>query len=98
MVSTGDYYATVTATEILNLDTMTWRNGTDFGAEARTFNGASIPYRNSFLAIGGYTYEIGYRNETWYFNPDTYTWEVMSVMEQERYQLTAIPIPEYVCN
>ena len=98
VVTTGYHNFINTQTEILNLDTMTWRAGPPFPTEERTYEGFSLPYANSFVAIGGYTYFHGERNEIWYFNPDSYEWDVISTMAQQRRYLTAIAMPDNVCG
>ena len=88
---------TLEKTEILNLDTMTWRAGPPLPTDDHTFDGSSLPYGNSFLAIGGYSLDYDQSNEIWYFNPDSYTWELMATMAEEREHPTAILLPDNAC-
>ena len=97
VVTSGYYSSTGPATEILNLDTMTWRDGPQF-PEYQTYWATSLPYGNSFLAIGGVSIGYGRRNEIWHFNPDSYTWDIVSAMTQERELLAAIALPDIVCD
>ena len=97
VVATGAVLETAMETEILNLDTMTWRAGPQFPTVDRAYQGSSLPYGNSFLAIGGAVNGHGYRDEIWYFDPDRYEWEVISTLAEERYLFVAIALPENVC-
>lgn len=85
-------------TEILNLDTMIWRPGPPFPTECPTYAGSSLPYGNSFLAIGGYSNE-GYteRNDIWHLNPENWNWELIGTMKKERRYLTALLLGENIC-
>ena len=94
MVTSGYEKSTGNETEILNLDTMTWRAGPQFPALGATERGTSLPYKNSFLVIGGHTDTFQYSYEIWYFNPDRYSWEVISYMYFGREYATAIALPE----
>ena len=95
VVTTGYYSTTGTETEIFNLGSMTWRSGPDFPVS--TFDGFSLPYNNTFLAIGGLPNEDYFSNQIWHFNPDSYEWEMISTMVQGRSQLAAIALPESTC-
>ena len=96
VLSSGSSSETGTTTEVLNLDTMTWSFGPDFPTETGTWIGASLPFENSFLAIGGYN--LGHRDEFWYFNPDIRNWEVIGRMHQGRELFAAIALPNNVCD
>ena len=98
ILTSGSEAATFATTEILSLDTMTWTSGPQFPTGETTYKGTSLSYGNSFLAIGGYTYETKYRDDIWYFNHESYKWELMSKLETGREQLTAIGLPENICN
>ena len=98
VMTTGYELSTGTSTEILNLDTMLWRAGPEFPTTNRTFYGTSLPYGHSFLAIGGYTIDAGIRDEIWFFNPDSYEWELIATMEQDRELFAAIALPDNICQ
>ena len=76
---------------------MLWRAGPQFPTSDRTYYGASLPYENSFLAIGGRSIGTS-RDEIWFFNTDSYEWEVIATMEQGRGLLAAIALPENSCQ
>ena len=76
---------------------MSRRAGPPFPMSDRTHDGASLPYGNSFLAIGGYAAGT-HRDEIWFFNPDSYEWEVIAKMEQGSDRLAAIALPENTCQ
>ena len=98
VVASGYSAVTGNITEILNLDSLTWRLGPHFPSERKTIYGTSMQYGDSFLAIGGETQDYGFRNETWYFNPENYQWEVMAILEQERSLPAAIALSENTCD
>ena len=98
IVVTSGYYSTGgQTTEIFNLDSQTWRAGPQLPTAEETYSGTTLPYGNSFLVVGGYSIVSGCRSEIWLFNPDSYEWEVIATMTQERYSLTAIAMPENTC-
>lgn len=89
------------ATEILDVDTMTWRTGPDFptyDSQYRTYYGETLQYKNSFLAIGGKAQGYGEGTEIWYYNPESSTWDLKAKLVQRRHWLTAIALPENICG
>ena len=85
------------ATEIFNLDDMTWRDGPDFPSNGNSYFGASVPYGDSFLAVGGRDSED--RNEIVYFDPVEDKWVEMDVsLKFGRGFSSAVLIPDEECS
>ncbi len=92
IVVTGGY-ENPRLTEILNLDTLEWREGPAFPAFIS--NGASVPYGKTFLAVGGLIQGGGGNSNNIYsFDPDAEEWvEISRVMTLEREWFAPVVVP-----
>ena len=106
VVTTGyEIYETKNTTEILNLDTLTWRSGPEFPVDGNAFYGASAPYKDSFLAMSGYrrpdTPGGAWTkvDEVWYFDPSSDEWVLKEGrLETPREHFIALTIPDDACT
>ena len=100
VLSTGFDFGVDTSTEILDLEDLVWRPGPEFPTTARVYGGASLQYKNSFLAIGGQS--IGSDDDVrviWYYDPDTDDWVNMDVvLSEERFNSGAVLMPDGDCS
>ena len=92
VVVTGGY-RDPTTTYIYNVDSGEWRQGPDFPIDL--YHGASAPYGNTFLAVGGYSSSTYERSPLIYlFEPDEEAWLLQPhVLTTPRYGLAAILVP-----
>ena len=82
--------------EIYNFESGEWRYGAQI-TESRIRTGVSLPYANSFLAIGGIEHrEEVLTNRVWFFNPVSYEFEALTPMKTPRCSFTAALIPRYM--
>ena len=85
-------------TEILDLETLTWRPGPNFPTNSRANDGESLQYRDTFLAVGGYSWGKSEELAIWKYMPDEEEWTVVAMMENKRQKFAAIPLPFDTCN
>ena len=97
VVTTGDIFGTENVTEILSLTDLTWRRGPDFPTSSFTYLGRSLPYRNSFLAMGGYQLSLGFLDDIWWFDPTSEDWTRLASLETPRSEFTAMFISDEEC-
>ena len=92
----GSFYSDVT--EIFHLQTQTWSTGDNLPVEIR--DGASVPFEDSFLIVGGYSSNGGgYLDTIHYFNPLLQKWETRDeTMKDGRYLLAAFMVPNSYSN
>ncbi|XP_059080961.1 uncharacterized protein LOC131878846 [Tigriopus californicus] len=57
--------------EVFDLDSGTWSTGPELPTTINWYPG-SVPYRDSFLLIGGYNYE--YMNQLLWLDPSSFSW------------------------
>lgn len=59
-------------------------------------NGQSVPWKDSFLIVGGYSYDKGdYLDSILYYNPQTDAWDLMNQrMKKTRQRFTAFSVPK----
>ena len=84
-----------TSSEFLNLDTLIWepKQSLPFDIEL----GASVPFKDSFLIVGGDSGD--YLDTIYYYNPNTDQWELMEQMlKYEREYLAAFMVPDSYAN
>ena len=81
------------ATQILDIDTLTWRMGGDFPGGS-LYDGSSIPYGNTFLVVGGYISGPGYQKSIWEYEVDTGNWKKLDqvmMIARETFAATLVP-------
>ena len=89
----GGYNSETTA-EYLNLDTLLWEPRASLPQDVHY--GASVPYQDSFLIVGGNT---GSTLETiYYYNPTFDRWDLLYEMNLGRENLAAFLVPDSYAN
>ena len=79
--------------EIFDLATQTWRYGPDLPVSNQLYWGASVPYGDTFLIIGGYDYE--YSDSILSFDPTLDSWvELPQKLTQGRNKFAAFLAPD----
>ena len=97
LVVTGTPY--VSTTEILDLDTLQWTDGP--GLPFPWAYTASVPYKNTFLVIGGLGTHSGtvYSTDIYEFDPVNMNWITRSeTLTQGRHSHAAFLVPDDVVN
>ena len=85
------------STDILDMDTMTWRPGPRLPFEI--LSAASVPFKEGFLIVGGYGgLQDTYLNSIFYFDPSREEWDLMYNMTSARYLPAAFLIPDWFAN
>ena len=60
--------------------------------------GASVPYKNGLLVVGGYNRDIDfyfdYLDTILYYDPDSDRWSEMQNLKEKRELLTAFTVPD----
>ena len=79
-------------TEILDLESMQWTTP-DSNVHFRAL-GASVPYKDTFLAVGGVFSETFTQFSIYEFNPLTNEWVFKDNLSNERRYLTAFLVPD----
>ena len=97
LIVTGGYQSDfLSSTEELDLDTLQWNAGTDL-PEALDF-GASVQFKDSFLAISGYS-GFGFSNKIYEYNRDSGDWiKRNETLITGRDTFSAFLVPEEVTN
>ena len=89
-------------TEILNLESFSWRLGPLFPSENAIYLGQSVPYAESFLVVGGHRlFDDTESKQVWYFDARIDKWIDMGVtLDFEKVSYSAIWIPDdkVVCS
>ena len=83
VVSSGFDDTTGSKTEILDLETLTWREGPAFPTGTNIYDGAPLQYKNSFLVSGGLG-PAGNSDEIWFFDPNYDSWVLTGRMQMAR--------------
>ena len=79
VVAGGRYLAsTSNVTEILDLQTLEWSTGDDLPDDINS--GASVPFNDSFLIVGGLDADNPPVKSIYYFNPQDQKWESKNKM------------------
>ncbi len=92
IVSTGGDNDPV-GTHIFNLESRTWRQGTDFPAPF--FDGVSVPYGKTFLAVGGIDHDNNISDSIYYYDVGTESWGTTNrVLQEGRYFHSAAIVPQ----
>lgn len=86
--------------ELLDLSTMTWSIGPDNpNGIACTSWGESIPYKSSFLTVGGYDkLNSRYSDEIWYFDSVENVWTQKPSLSSQRELFSATLIQDDLCS
>ena len=86
-----------TTTEILDLESMTWTQGPSTPEKLGFSGAAAIPYRDSFVLVGGDTGP--FFRTIYYLNVDSMTWETLDEkLENPRQYFAGFQIPNDVCR
>ena len=92
----GDYNG-VTSVEFLNLETLVWEPRQNLPIDV--YGGASVPYQDSFLVVGGYQYNSDeFLDTIYYYNPNVDQWDLIANMEYSREFSTAFLVPDSYAN
>ena len=91
----GGYYQE-TSSEFLNLDTLIWEPKQSLPYDIAY--GASVPFRDSFLIVGGDSSVDGGLDTLYYYNPEIDRWELIKTMNYERRDLAAFMVPDSFAN
>ena len=88
----------IASVEILDLNTNTWRSGLNPLPEA-LYAGASIPYEDSFLAVGGTLSNPSVESDKIYkYEPDTESWTTLpKTLDVGRGFAVAMLVPDAFC-
>ena len=89
----GDEYAR--KVEFLDLDTLTWEPKQYLPIDIN--KGVSVPYKDSFLIVGGFSSDVSeYLDTVYYYNPTLDQWELMNQrMTRGREYFAAFLVPDY---
>ena len=84
--------------EFLNLDTLIWEPKQSLPFDISY--AASVPFKDSFLIVGGKSQDLGSDLRTvYYYNASVDDWQVMEeTMRYERFALAAFLVPDYYAN
>ncbi len=95
LVAGGDYDS---SSYFLDLETLTWERKASLPTDIHL--GASVPFENSFLIVGGISDDIHeYLNTIFYYNPNLDQWELLSAfMHYERGRFAAFLVPDSYAN
>ena len=97
IVASG-WYDIDSKTEILDLETKQWRSGPVYPVPGRISGASTIPYKDSFIAIGGHIVYVGYTDRIYYFDRESDAWAPMSAsLAEERYFFPTLYIPDDAC-
>ena len=97
MIAGGNGAYQDTSAIFLNLDTLVWEPKQDLPVDLAW--GASVPYQDSFLIVGGDSdLEDDYLDTIYYYNPSLDQWELMENMIMKRRILTAFMVPDSFAN
>ena len=87
----------IQSTEILNLETLEWESGPDL-PNVMASSGESVPFRNSFLIVGGYKGK-NYLDMIYEFDLDTDNWKLKPQrLKKGRLFFTAFLIPDDIAG
>ncbi len=82
--------------EFLNLDTLIWEPKQSLPYDIGF--GASVPFQNSFLIVGGDAQFRGYLDTVFYYNPDLDEWELIKTMDYTRRVFAGFMVPDLYAN
>ena len=85
------------STEILDLDTMQWSAGPNLPGPR--YDAASVPYKNTFLVVGGKDGGHAVQDTIFEFDPETGDWITrIEQMTLKRSLFAAFMVPDYAVN
>ncbi len=92
------YEHKILAATFFNLQTLTWKSKQSMPSDIAF--GASVPFEDSFLIVGGYSYATAQELDTiYYYNPNTNEWELLSQhLKEMRRKFTAFMVPDTFGN
>ncbi len=94
LVAGGDSSDTV---DFLNLDTLIWEPKQNLPFDI--YRGASVPFQDGFLIVGGESDSQGYLDTIYYYNPTLDQWDLLDQrMKDKRETFTAFLVPDYYAN
>ena len=93
MVAGGTYDD---STIFLDLQTLEWEEKAPLPKDIR--HTSTLPYKNSVLAFGGYSYDGGYLDTIYYYNPDVDEWQLFSHMQNENGYFPLFYVPDSYAN
>ena len=87
-----------TKVEFLNLDTLTWEPKQYLPVDIH--KGASVPYKDSFLMVGGYSSDVGETLDTiYYYDPNLDQWDLLEQkMKMRRKYFAAFLVSDQYAN
>ena len=88
----------LTSTDFLNLETLIWVPKQSLPFDIRY--GASVPFQDSFLIVGGFSIgELeGYLQTVYYYDPNLDQWILIERMDFARERFTAFMVPDSFAN
>ncbi len=93
LVAGGVSGTDVTITHFINLETLVWEIRADLPYKMQT--GASVPFKDSFLIVGGWQNNTITSDRIWYYNPVNDKWEMRDeILMQGRSHPTAFLVPD----
>ena len=96
MVAGGNANSNEVSVEFLNLDTLIWEPKQSLPVDIAW--GASVPYKDSFLIVGGKSDLYSYLDTISYYNPTLDEWELVGQMDYEREYVAAFMVPDSYAN
>ena len=87
----------ISTVDFLNLDSLIWEPKTQLPHDI--FFGASVPFQESFLIVGGFSLDSVDNLDTIYFyDPSLDDWTLLGRMDNENTRLTAFMVPDTFAN
>ncbi len=78
--------------EFLNLETLVWVPKADLPVDIHL--GASVPYQDSFLIVGGIKVSSTYLDSVYYYNPNSDIWELIYTLDYGTAYSGAFLVPD----
>ena len=96
LVAGGYNQAGLTTVDFLNLDTLIWEPKLSLPIDI--YYGASVPFKDSFLIVGGYSQDLSYLDSVYYYNPNVDQWELMKTMDYGKVFSASFMVPDSFAN
>ena len=84
----------ISATEILDLDTLQWTTGQKLPGNLEIYAGSSVPYQNTFLIVGGQGHSMNHKT-IFEWDPNTNGWITRTEqLTTARFRAPAFLVPD----
>jgi len=80
----------------LNLETLEWEDKAPLPYDI--YEVSTLPYGNSILAFGGYSYTAYNLDTIYYYNPEVDEWQLLSHMNKKRHLFPVLFVPDSYAN